>query len=239
MSPNRSRRSKTGSNYNFYVVVAGRRPGLYLKWEHAKEQIHGVSDSHVKGFKTRDEAEHFMNSSQQRVIDSDAAWHEVNENEIFTLHCDGATTGTKNNPHAAYGCVFKSYSGTIWAQHRRYIGARTFDEALYEAMQAGIHLVLLYSETVRYLRVHINSKLVVNQFNGVYGCRTGCLKPLLEEVRQRAKEFKLISFEVQHRDNYRLPHDLAKLAIRDFKQQQLNNQPMQRRQQQQQHQNNY
>ena len=42
---------------SFYVVVNGRKNGIYTEWETAKKQVSGFRNAIYKGFKTRAEAE--------------------------------------------------------------------------------------------------------------------------------------------------------------------------------------
>lgn len=45
---------------NFYAVRIGRKPGLYEKWEDAKEQVDGFSGAIFEGFSTKEEARKYF-----------------------------------------------------------------------------------------------------------------------------------------------------------------------------------
>src|SRR5436190_16155168 len=51
----------------FYAVLKGRNPGIYTTWSDTKTQVTGFSGAIYKGFKTKIEAEEFINSSTLTV----------------------------------------------------------------------------------------------------------------------------------------------------------------------------
>ena len=57
---NMSTPGKSTSNAKFYAVRRGRRPGVYLDWPSAQQQITGWTKPKHKSFSTRAEAEEFM-----------------------------------------------------------------------------------------------------------------------------------------------------------------------------------
>jgi len=44
------------SHSNFYVVLVGRRPGIYTTWPECQTQVTGISYNAHRGFSTEDEA---------------------------------------------------------------------------------------------------------------------------------------------------------------------------------------
>jgi ribonuclease HI len=114
------------SKKNFYVVVKGRKPGIYPRWTGpggAQEQVDGYPGAVYRGFATREEADHFLRTGGQRppaapsllpgsAPDSPAPARRVNAAAdhlpdlaagkvvIFT---DGASTG--NPGPGGYGVV--------------------------------------------------------------------------------------------------------------------------------------
>lgn len=48
----------------FYAVRNGRKTGIFLSWDDCKKQIDGFSGASYKSFKTRDEAEAFINRKE-------------------------------------------------------------------------------------------------------------------------------------------------------------------------------
>ncbi|XP_054153387.1 ribonuclease H1-like [Oppia nitens] len=51
----------------FYAVRRGRQPGIYMSWDECKTQTTGYAGTQFKSFKTREEAEQFMNSSISEI----------------------------------------------------------------------------------------------------------------------------------------------------------------------------
>lgn len=47
-------------NFNCYVVWTGRKPGIYYTWSDCEEQIKGFKGAKFKGFKTHEEAVHYL-----------------------------------------------------------------------------------------------------------------------------------------------------------------------------------
>ena len=57
----------------FYAVKKGRKPGIYMSWDACKAQVMGFPNARYKGFKTKAEAEAFLNpdANELRQIDED------------------------------------------------------------------------------------------------------------------------------------------------------------------------
>ena len=63
------------STLGYYAVKTGRKPGIYIKQEEYKDQIHGYPGALFKKFYTRQHAEEYINGP---IID------ENNKIEIWT-----------------------------------------------------------------------------------------------------------------------------------------------------------
>jgi ribonuclease HI len=64
-------KTKTSSGtkkQKFYAVVKGCTPGVYTTWDEAKEQVNEYPGAVYKSFKTREEAEEFMNTPVKERI---------------------------------------------------------------------------------------------------------------------------------------------------------------------------
>lgn len=46
----------------YYAVRKGRKEGIFQTWEECKNQVHGYAGAEYKSFKTREEAEQYLNS---------------------------------------------------------------------------------------------------------------------------------------------------------------------------------
>jgi ribonuclease HI len=54
----------TTSNKKFYGVKIGKIKGVYSTWDECKDQVHGYVGATYKSFKTKEEAENYINSSK-------------------------------------------------------------------------------------------------------------------------------------------------------------------------------
>lgn len=52
----------------YYAVKVGKTPGIYTSWEDCKGQVEGVSGAKYKGFKSLEEAEHFLDGGAFRQL---------------------------------------------------------------------------------------------------------------------------------------------------------------------------
>ena len=55
----------------FYVVKKGRKPGIYMSWDACKAQVMGFPNARYKGFKTKAEAEAFLNPDANELMQID------------------------------------------------------------------------------------------------------------------------------------------------------------------------
>ncbi len=55
----------------FYVVWIGRKPGIYIEWNHCKEQVEGVEGAKYKGFSTRELAESAYHDDFEKYLKKD------------------------------------------------------------------------------------------------------------------------------------------------------------------------
>ena len=55
------------SKKKFYAVRKGVVPGIYESWDDCQKQVLGFEGAEFKGFKTREEAERYINPSEEQV----------------------------------------------------------------------------------------------------------------------------------------------------------------------------
>ncbi len=92
----------------YYAVVKGVTPGVYTDWQTTQKMVKGYSGAIYKSFKSKIEAEEFLNNSTNTAISND-----VNRTLIYTDgSCDGTTCGfgvviltSKGDKITAYGQV--------------------------------------------------------------------------------------------------------------------------------------
>jgi ribonuclease HI len=56
---------------NFYVVWAGKKPGIYTSWNECRKQVEGVEGARYKGFPTRELAETAYNDHPAKYLTKD------------------------------------------------------------------------------------------------------------------------------------------------------------------------
>ena len=86
---------------NFYAVKVGRNPGVYRTWDECKKETAGFSGAVYKKFKTREEAENFING--EKTLNKEVESHHVPDDELVS-YVDGSynvKTGV-----CGYGVVF-------------------------------------------------------------------------------------------------------------------------------------
>lgn len=66
VKPPTSGASASGAETRFYGIQRGRIPGVYTDWTKAQEQIRGFTRPRYRKFSTREEAEEFVRSGQER-----------------------------------------------------------------------------------------------------------------------------------------------------------------------------
>ena len=55
----------------YYAVQIGRIPGIYGTWDECKAQIDGVSGAKYKSFPSLEEAERYMNETNNCILDAE------------------------------------------------------------------------------------------------------------------------------------------------------------------------
>ena len=103
----------------------------------------------------------------------------------FSIYCDG---GARGNPGpAAIGFVVRDAEGKPMHREAREIGKATNNMAEYQAVIAALEWLAKYKTTnslPREIRVFLDSRLVVNQLNGMFRVKDAKLKGLTLRVRE-------------------------------------------------------
>lgn len=55
----------------YYAVKKGKNPGIYNTWDECKAQVDGFSGAVYKSFKTKDEAENFIQEKKKKLLKMD------------------------------------------------------------------------------------------------------------------------------------------------------------------------
>ena len=90
---------------SFYVVVNGKKPGIYKTWKDCELQVKGFSGAVYKKFDNLDDAKNFFNSNSDSNSDSNESDEEKEIN--YYVYTDGACVNNgKKNAKAGYGIYF-------------------------------------------------------------------------------------------------------------------------------------
>jgi ribonuclease HI len=112
--------------------------------------------------------------------------------EVF---CDGASRGQGQKKIGEAACATVVYKNRKKvAQFARGLGARSNNEAEYEAVIAGL-LVCSMSDFIDPI-VYTDSAVVANQVNGIWRCKNDALIPLLMTVQDIREEYKFRLLQV-------------------------------------------
>lgn len=79
----------------FYAVRSGRKPGIYLTWPEAKDQISGFKNAEYKSFKFKAQAENYLNELSSK--------NQKPNSEGLVAYVDGSFNKTKGA--YSYGVV--------------------------------------------------------------------------------------------------------------------------------------
>lgn len=196
--------SKKGLKW--YAVRKGRKKGVYSTWNECREQTDKFPGAIFKSFKTKEEAEQFMNNATES--------HQLTQNQKFgtgkraskggiiptatkkpkvpssapemylNIHFDG---GSRGNPGlAGAGSLVEVLQGGNTLEiykMRQFLGGQTNNFAEYQGLLGGLrnaYSVLLKTNEYSDICIVVkgDSKLIINQMNGVYKCKHKGLKPL-------------------------------------------------------------
>ncbi len=98
----------------FYAVRSGRTTGIFLTWDECKASIHGFAGAEYKSFPTKKEAEDFLSSEREKVLDTDKS---INDPMFFAKHdtlvafVDGSFDAKTKK--YAFGCVIIEPDGNV------------------------------------------------------------------------------------------------------------------------------
>lgn len=113
--------------------------------------------------------------------------------EVF---CDGASRGQGQKKFGEASCATVVYKNRKKvAQFARGLGARTNNEAEYEAVIAGL-LICSLSDFVDPI-IYTDSAVVANQINGNWQCKNEALVPLLMTVQDIREEYSFRVVQVK------------------------------------------
>ncbi len=105
------------SKNKYYAVRVGREPGIYESWDECSAQVNGFKGAEYKSFKTRDEAEIYLNnkttdnnedkkadSNNDELVDYDQLVIDDLNNSRVVAFVDGSFSDKGGEPLAGFGC---------------------------------------------------------------------------------------------------------------------------------------
>lgn len=137
---------------NFYAVRKGRNVGIYNSWDECNKQVSGFRGAEYKGFKTKHQAEEYLNQGDANKCDE-------NSSDI-TIYVDGsydADTGVYG-----YGFVAIHNDGRI----EKFFGAGDNKDSALLRNVAGEMLAAMYA--VKYaMKNKLSSVLICYDYSGI------------------------------------------------------------------------
>lgn len=130
--------------------------------------------------------------------------------EQIAVYIDG---GSRGNPGPAGGGFAVLEGGKPTIKGSEFFGEKTNNQAEYLALRLALREVYSKFGAQTELNVFMDSQLVVRQMNGEYKVKSENVRPLFQEVRRIADQFK--SFTIRHvprEENY-LADALANQAM--------------------------
>ncbi len=109
--------------------------------------------------------------------------------EEALIYTDGASRG---NPGPCAYAFLIVVGGEVVAGRGEYLGVCTNNEAEYAAVERAMEEALRLG--IRRIRVHSDSRLVVNQLNGVWRARDRRMRALSSRVKDLASKFERVEF---------------------------------------------
>jgi len=153
----------------------------------------------------KEEQEAFINSAIERGLEDYKADHA----EVIEVFIDG---GARGNPGPAGGGFGIYRGGKLIEKGSEYFGEKTNNQAEYLALRLTLREAY---DKFKDLKIHcyMDSQLVVEQMNGNYKVKSTDLRPIFEETRRIADQFKHFKIEHVRREQNQLADQLANEAM--------------------------
>lgn len=167
-----------------------------------------ISDSHIKAIN-----ESIPKKDQKKFIDGaiDKALeeHKAANAEVIEVFVDG---GSRGNPGPAGGGFGVYRGGKLVDKGSEYFGEQTNNQAEYLALRLALRETYEKFSDLK-IDCYMDSQLVVEQMNGNFKVKNANIRPLYEEVRRIADQFKHFKITHVRRDQNQLADDLANEAM--------------------------
>lgn len=174
-----------------------QRAGMEILVKHQKAII--------KLIPTKKEQQAFVNMALERAIIE----KEADGAETIEVYTDG---GSRGNPGPSGGGYAIYRGGKLVAKGSNFYGDMTNNQAEYLALRDALrHAHEKYSELK--VACYMDSKLAVEQMNGDWKVKSEKVRPIFEEVRRIADQFKHFSIKHVPREENAMADSLANRAM--------------------------
>lgn len=126
------------------------------------------------------------------------------------IYVDG---GSRGNPGYAGGGFVVFEKGKVVAKGSEYFGDKTNNQAEYLALRLALREVYARLGGEAEINCFMDSQLVVEQMNGNYKVKSENVRPLYQEVRRIADQFKSFSIDHIPREENSIADELANNAM--------------------------
>lgn len=91
----------------YYAVKVGKETGIFDKWDQCSKQVIGYTGAQYKSFKTKEEAENYLNDSYLNDVQEKKERYIPNQ-DLDYIFCDGSEI--KGTDKAGYGVYYPRYN---------------------------------------------------------------------------------------------------------------------------------
>lgn len=167
-----------------------------------------INDEHLSAIRTllpeKDRQKFIDNCIKKGLNELKASKAEVIE--IFT---DG---GSRGNPGRAGGGFAIYQGGKLIKKGSEFFGEKTNNQAEYLALRLALREAYEQFSECK-INCFMDSQLAVEQMNGNYKVKSENVKPLYEEVRRIADQFKAFTITHVRREKNKVADELANQAM--------------------------
>ena len=128
---------------------------------------------------------------------------------FYQIYTDGASRG--NPGPAGAGGVITTLGGQVVSEVTSYLGIQTNNVAEYQALRLTLERAIELN--LKHVEVFMDSKLVVEQLNGMWQIKALNLKIIYDEIKQLISKFESITFTHIYRKFNKHADRLANDAI--------------------------
>lgn len=178
----------------FYAVVCGHKPGIYESWEECQKQISGYSDAVFKKFKTKIEAEKYIEEKEKEIeIKKEIEDYDLEiENDLrksrVVVFTDGSFSGG-SNPTSGYGCFIMTPEGeeheiSNKVHTKRYIETNNIAPEVFGVLES---LKWVLSNEYTSVTIYHDLELIGKWADGNYKANSEIAQLFLRELNDKYK----------------------------------------------------